>query len=204
MSAKFLSIFRNMKNSCLVSLWSSTCHFICYICVCVGGGGEIVHHGCVVCVCVWERERETACVHHDCVRESVCVCERERLCMCASWLCVCERERECVCVCVRERERDCMWAVCICERERERLCATWTCACDTTACVYGACIHDGGGVQTHLRVRNEPVGGRVWIHESSQLQCKVKCSDWLHMLDSCVTVDDSFSWHCYRWYSPLW
>ena len=71
MSAKFLSIFRNMKNSCLVSLWSSTCHFICYICVCERGGGEgeIVH----VCImAVW------------CVR--VCVREREgeRDCMCAS------------------------------------------------------------------------------------------------------------------------
>ena len=47
-------------------------------------------------------------------------------------------------------------------------------------CMAHACIHDGGGggggVQTHLRVRNDPVGGRVWIRESSQLQCKVKCS----------------------------
>ena len=47
---------------------------------------------CGVCVCERGRERETACVHHDCVRERVCVCvrerererERERLCMCAS------------------------------------------------------------------------------------------------------------------------
>ena len=35
-------------------------------------------HVCImaVCVCVCERgrERETACVHHDCVRERVCVC----------------------------------------------------------------------------------------------------------------------------------
>ena len=69
MSAKFLSIFRNMKNSCLVSLWSSTCHFICYICVCVreGGGGRdcaCVHHGCVVCVCEREggRERLHVCI----------------------------------------------------------------------------------------------------------------------------------------------
>ena len=69
MSAKFLSIFRNMKNSYLVSLWSSTCHFICYICVCEAGGG---------------RGRDCACVHHGCVR--VCVREREgeRDCMCAS------------------------------------------------------------------------------------------------------------------------
>ena len=40
-------------------------------------------------------------------------------------------------------------------------------------CMAHACIHDGGGgggVQTHLRVRNDPVGGRVWIRESSQLQ----------------------------------
>ena len=59
-SAKFLSIFRNLKNSCLVSLWSSTCYFICYM----GGWGG-----------------ETACVHCDCV--SVCVCEREGDCMCA-------------------------------------------------------------------------------------------------------------------------
>ena len=58
-SAKFLSIFRNVKNSCLVSLWSSTCYFICYM----GGGGG----------------GGTACVHCDCV--SVCV--RERDCMCA-------------------------------------------------------------------------------------------------------------------------
>ena len=85
MSAKFLSIFRNMKNSCLVSLWSSTCHFICYICVC-GGGGErerlcmCASWLCGVCVCVCERgrERETACVHHDCVRER----ERESVCVC--------------------------------------------------------------------------------------------------------------------------
>ena len=47
MSAKFTSIFRNVKNSCLVSLWSSTCYFICYICVWGGGGGE------------------TACVHRE-------------------------------------------------------------------------------------------------------------------------------------------
>ena len=69
MSAKFLSIFRNVKNSCLVSLWSSTCHFVCYVCLRERGG------------------------------------QRERLCMCASWL------FECVCVCV---------CVCVCERERER------------------------------------------------------------------------------------
>ena len=51
MSAKFLSIFRNMKNSCLVSLWSSTCHFICYICVCEGGGGEgEIVHVCIMAV----------------------------------------------------------------------------------------------------------------------------------------------------------
>ena len=45
--------------------------------VCEGGGRERLH----VCI-MTVRERETACVHHDCERESVC--ERERLCMCAS------------------------------------------------------------------------------------------------------------------------
>ena len=39
-SAKFLSIFRNVKNSCLVSLWSSTCYFICYLGGGGGGGGD--------------------------------------------------------------------------------------------------------------------------------------------------------------------
>ncbi len=33
----------------------------------------------------------------SCRTFSVCVCERERECVC---VCVCERERECVCVCV--------------------------------------------------------------------------------------------------------
>ena len=37
-----------------------------------------------------------------CVRESVCVCEREKERVC---VCVCEREKESVCVCERERER---------------------------------------------------------------------------------------------------
>ena len=61
---------------------------------------------CGVCVCERGRERETACVHHDCVREreSVCVRERETVHVCIMTLCVCERERVCVC----ERERDCM------------------------------------------------------------------------------------------------
>ncbi len=45
-----------------------------------------------VYVCV--RERECAFAHLGCqVCESVCVCERESVCVC-----VCERERECVCV----------------------------------------------------------------------------------------------------------
>ena len=43
-------------------------------------------------------------------------------------------------------------------------------------CMAHASMGGGGGVQTHLRVRNDPVGGRVWIPESSQLQCKVKRS----------------------------
>ena len=54
-------------------------------------------HVCIMTVCVCERgrERETACVHHDCVRE---------------------RESVCVCVCVRERERDyaCVHHDCVC------------------------------------------------------------------------------------------
>ena len=117
MSAKFLSIFRNMKNSCLVSLWSSTCHFISYICEGGGRGRDCacVHHGCVrVCVCERGRERETACVHHDCEREREreCVCvrereterERETVHVCIMTVCVCVRER--VCVYVRERERE--------------------------------------------------------------------------------------------------
>ena len=60
-----------------------------YVCVRGGGEGEIVHV-CIMavwCVCERGRERETACVHHDCVRE--CVCVRERVC-------VCERERDCM------------------------------------------------------------------------------------------------------------
>jgi len=94
MSAKFLSIFRNVKNSCLVSLWSSTCHFVCYVCVRERGG------------------------------------QRERLCMCASWLCEC----------VRERERDCMWAVCVCVCvcERESVCNMKVCLWQDCMC---ACIH---------------------------------------------------------------
>ncbi len=55
-----------------------------------------------MCECVRERE----CV------VSVCVRERESVCVC-----MCERERECVCVCVRERESVCvcvsLWCVCV-------------------------------------------------------------------------------------------
>ena len=127
---------------------------------------------------------------HVCIM-TVCVCvrERERNCMCA----VCVREGECS-VCVREREREIACMQCVCVRERE----TGMCACDRTVCV-----HAWGGDKPTL-VQNDCVGGRVWIHGSSQLQCKVKCSVPLHMLDRHVTVDDSFSWHCCRWYSPLW
>ena len=62
----------------------------------------------------------------------------------------------------------------------------------------------GGGGGKPTLVQNECIGGSVWIHRSSQLQCKVECSVQLHMLDRHVTVDDGFSRHCYRWYSPLW
>ena len=31
MSTKFMSMFKNEKNSCPVSQWSSTCQFICFI-----------------------------------------------------------------------------------------------------------------------------------------------------------------------------
>ena len=68
-------------------------------------------------------------------------------------------------MCICERERDCV--------QHERVLVTRLHVCMAHASMMG----EGGGVQTHLRVRNDPVGGRVWIHESSQLQCKVKCSD---------------------------
>jgi len=81
-----------------------------------------------VCVCGWVGEkREKVCVVcvRVCVRESVRVCERERVygvCVC---VCVCVWFGEigldetcvyvcvCVCVCVR-RERKCVWCVCAC------------------------------------------------------------------------------------------
>ncbi len=52
------------------------------------------------CVCVYERERECVCVRGG-ERECVCVRggERECVCVCAS-VCVRKRERERVCVCV--------------------------------------------------------------------------------------------------------
>ena len=63
-----------------------------------------------------------ACVHHDCVRESVCVRERETVHVCIMTVCVCVRES----VCVRERERLHVSSVHMCVREREthRDCAT--------------------------------------------------------------------------------
>jgi len=58
-----------------------------------------------VCVrerlCVCEREDMSECV---CVRERLCVCERERAC-----LNVCERLRVCLNVCVCVREIMCVW-----------------------------------------------------------------------------------------------
>ena len=50
---------------------------------------------------------------HEKERNSVCVCEREKVCVCA---CVLERESVCMCVCARERKCVC---VCMCKREKD-------------------------------------------------------------------------------------
>ena len=66
MSTKFMSMFKNEKNSCPVSQWSSTCQFICFIyiyicvCVCVREGGR----DCCIMTLLYVRERDCVCVRN--------------------------------------------------------------------------------------------------------------------------------------------
>ena len=145
-------------------------------CVCVGGG---TIQSCTPFLCWWKtdwsvcvhvcvRERDQRERESSCVREHVCVSERERECACVCMLehecvcvCVCVhvRERERVCVCVRERVRVC---VCVCERERERVCVCvreLVCVCERErecVCLYVrermcVCVCTCAAVVSHKR-----------------------------------------------------
>ena len=74
-------------------------------CVCVCGYAHLCVFECYLGVCV-------------CIKESLCVGERDYVCMCG-------RQDACVCVCERERERVCV-CVCVCVCERESVCFAYS------------------------------------------------------------------------------